>query len=310
MPVVRGCRNRWCPEYAGPDGWCDAHRKPPFWSSPPLPPGWPRIRAAQLAAFPWCAQCGAKATDVHHVRGRAAGDGPDNLAVALRPVPPPHHRDRGRVAVGAVIASDRLAARLRIVRGDKSPLATHSENGKPGSELVALGDTRCKPRRLGVPATPRSRRGGPRSPLCAARRAEAGCTGARVGRAAQTRQRRSQDPALRPRRGGAAGRRAAAGRAGAVSLAAVAATGPGGGCRAASDPEPGGLDRAGRVRGPGSARPGRAGLLACPLADRRGRGLSHVSEVGWPRPGAGVQGRMPGSWVRVRMAEGRKPGSP
>jgi len=79
VPVVRGCRNRWCPEYAGPDGWCDAHRKPPFWSSPPLPPGWPRIRAAQLAAFPWCAQCGAKATDVHHVRGRAAGDGPDNL---------------------------------------------------------------------------------------------------------------------------------------------------------------------------------------------------------------------------------------
>ena len=42
-------------------------------------PGWPRIRAAQLAAFPWCAQCGATATDVHHVRGRAAGDGPDNL---------------------------------------------------------------------------------------------------------------------------------------------------------------------------------------------------------------------------------------
>jgi hypothetical protein len=45
----------------------------------PLPPGWPVIRGAQLAAFPWCAQCGAPATEVHHVRGRAAGHGPDNL---------------------------------------------------------------------------------------------------------------------------------------------------------------------------------------------------------------------------------------
>lgn len=139
------------------------------------------------------------------------------------------------------------------------------EPGKGGSEQVALGDTRCKPRRLGVPPTPRSRRGGPRSPLCAARRAEAGYTGARVGRAAQTRQRRSQDPALRPRRGGAAGRRAgvaldgwyplersvAAGRAGAASLAAVQLPGRAAGAVQLATPSRGGLDRAGRVRGRG-----------------------------------------------------------
>jgi 5-methylcytosine-specific restriction endonuclease McrA len=80
MPLVRGCRNRYCPEYADETGWCDRHRKAPFWSSPPLPPGWPVIRAAQLAAFPWCAECGAAATEVHHIRGRDAGHGPGNLA--------------------------------------------------------------------------------------------------------------------------------------------------------------------------------------------------------------------------------------
>jgi 5-methylcytosine-specific restriction endonuclease McrA len=79
MPFARPCRNRWCPEYAGDDGWCDRHRKPIFGNVPPLPPGWPRIRAAQLAAFPACYECGAPANEVHHVRGRAAGHGPDNL---------------------------------------------------------------------------------------------------------------------------------------------------------------------------------------------------------------------------------------
>jgi len=81
MPLVRGCRNRYCPAFAGPDGWCDTHRKPPFHSSPPLPPGWAQIRAAQLTRFPTCQECGqAPATEVHHVHGRAAGHGPDNLA--------------------------------------------------------------------------------------------------------------------------------------------------------------------------------------------------------------------------------------
>jgi hypothetical protein len=86
MPLVRGCRNRWCPQYAtGGDGWCDAHRKLPFYSSPPLPPDWPAIRAAQLAAYPFCAECGAAATEVHHVRGREAGHGPGNLASLCSP---------------------------------------------------------------------------------------------------------------------------------------------------------------------------------------------------------------------------------
>ena len=79
MPIVRPCRNRHCPRYADETGWCDAHRREPYWSSPPLPPGWPQIRAAQLLAFPWCAECGAVASEVHHVRGRDAGHGPDNL---------------------------------------------------------------------------------------------------------------------------------------------------------------------------------------------------------------------------------------
>ena len=66
MPLVRACRNRWCPEHAGADGWCDAHRQPPFARYAGLPPDWPAIRARQLAAFPLCAECGAPATDVHH----------------------------------------------------------------------------------------------------------------------------------------------------------------------------------------------------------------------------------------------------
>jgi len=81
MPLVRGCRNRWCPDYAtADDGWCDAHRQPMFARAEPLPPGWPAIRSGQLARFPVCQDCGqALATEVHHVRGRAAGHGPGNL---------------------------------------------------------------------------------------------------------------------------------------------------------------------------------------------------------------------------------------
>lgn len=77
--MVRACRNRRCPEYAGQDGWCPAHRKPPFHSSEPMPPGWAQIRAEQLRAHPWCFHCTRRATEVHHIRGRAAGHGPENL---------------------------------------------------------------------------------------------------------------------------------------------------------------------------------------------------------------------------------------
>ncbi len=82
MPLVRPCRNRYCPEYGDETGWCPAHRKEPFAGQPPMPPGWASIRAGQLAAFPWCQECGrALAVEVHHVISRAAGGGdePGNL---------------------------------------------------------------------------------------------------------------------------------------------------------------------------------------------------------------------------------------
>ena len=68
MPLVRACRNRWCPEHASDDGWCDRHRKPPFAGAADAyaDPAWPAIRAAHLAAFPRCAECGQAATEVHH----------------------------------------------------------------------------------------------------------------------------------------------------------------------------------------------------------------------------------------------------
>ena len=82
MPLVRPCRNRRCPEYGDETGWCPAHRRAPFAGQPPMPPGWPATRAAQLARFPWCQECGlVPATEVHHVISRAAGGGdePGNL---------------------------------------------------------------------------------------------------------------------------------------------------------------------------------------------------------------------------------------
>ena len=45
-----------------------------------MPPDWPERRAAQLAAFPLCRDCGATATEVHHVRGHRGGHEPGNLA--------------------------------------------------------------------------------------------------------------------------------------------------------------------------------------------------------------------------------------
>lgn len=43
-----------------------------------MPPGWQATRAAQLARFPVCQDCGlCPATEVHHVRSRAEGGGDD-----------------------------------------------------------------------------------------------------------------------------------------------------------------------------------------------------------------------------------------
>jgi hypothetical protein len=85
MPIMRPCRNRRCPAYADETGWCPAHRKPMFAGVERLPPGWAPIRAAQLTRFPWCHECGAPATEVHHIRGRAAGHGPGNLRSLCHP---------------------------------------------------------------------------------------------------------------------------------------------------------------------------------------------------------------------------------
>jgi hypothetical protein len=63
VPLVRGCRVPWCPNYHP----CPAHPPPPRHANyAPLPPGWKQTRAAQLAAFPHCAHCGAVATEAHH----------------------------------------------------------------------------------------------------------------------------------------------------------------------------------------------------------------------------------------------------
>ena len=81
MPLVRPCRNHWCPAYAtGPDGHCDEHRRPPFGGRADLGPEWPSTRALVLKLAGWrCESCGAPATEVHHWISRADG-GTDDLS--------------------------------------------------------------------------------------------------------------------------------------------------------------------------------------------------------------------------------------
>jgi 5-methylcytosine-specific restriction endonuclease McrA len=79
MPLVLPCRNRWCTGYQP----CPAHPIVAFAgvAGAPMPPGWAATRAAQLAAFPSCHDCGAPATEVHHLipRWRGGSDDPVNL---------------------------------------------------------------------------------------------------------------------------------------------------------------------------------------------------------------------------------------
>lgn len=87
-PLVRPCRRRWCPDYAVADGLCRRHWVPPWDGQPPMPPGWEQIRAGALRrAGGRCQNCGAPATDVHHVRPRTAGGGddPGNLRALCGP---------------------------------------------------------------------------------------------------------------------------------------------------------------------------------------------------------------------------------
>jgi 5-methylcytosine-specific restriction endonuclease McrA len=74
MPLVRACRNRWCPNYQP----CPDHPIVAFAGQPPMSPGWASVRAAILERDHWaCALCGAPAADVDHIRPRSAGGGDD-----------------------------------------------------------------------------------------------------------------------------------------------------------------------------------------------------------------------------------------
>ena len=82
MPLALPCRNRWCPNLQP----CPAHPVVGF-AGLPMPPGWPAVRAAQLAREPRCRECGADATTVDHIIQRADGgtDAPVNLRSLCKP---------------------------------------------------------------------------------------------------------------------------------------------------------------------------------------------------------------------------------
>ena len=83
VPLVRPCRNRYCPEYGDETGWCPAHRQADVLRAAADAAGVGGDRGARSSpAFPWCQDCGlVPATEVHHVVSRAAGGGdePGNL---------------------------------------------------------------------------------------------------------------------------------------------------------------------------------------------------------------------------------------
>ena len=98
MPYVRACRNPHCAQYADETGWCPAHRKPPFATSAPMPPGWPALRLACLKRDRWvCQLCGGRATDADHIVPRSAGGGDDlsNLRALCHPC---HLRATGQMS--------------------------------------------------------------------------------------------------------------------------------------------------------------------------------------------------------------------
>ena len=169
-------------------------------------------------------------------------------------------------------------------------LAASAKSPKPGSVKVALGDTLRDHHARGLPPTPLRVRDRPCSPAWGAARAEAW----RACALGPPRLPRPQKPAQPVGLAGAVAARwftgQVPGRPGAASLAAVAATGPGGGCRGL------GVSRAGcpgpgveSVAGVGATRArGSAGLAGGGSACR---GQSPQSGVGWP--GAGLGGRRP-----------------
>jgi 5-methylcytosine-specific restriction enzyme A len=97
MPILRACRRPYCPEYAGVDGWCRAHWRPPFAYGEPMSPDWPVIRHGILERDHWrCQLCHAAANHVDHIIPRSVGgtDDPSNLRALCAPC---HHRESGRM---------------------------------------------------------------------------------------------------------------------------------------------------------------------------------------------------------------------
>jgi hypothetical protein len=80
MPLVRPCPRRWCPNYAGPGGYCADHQPAPFAGTAPMAPGWAAARAAAWTRDGGrCTSCGGPAAEVHHLRARSAG-GTDHVS--------------------------------------------------------------------------------------------------------------------------------------------------------------------------------------------------------------------------------------
>jgi 5-methylcytosine-specific restriction protein A len=89
--VPSACRERGCPEPAGPRGWCEGHDPGAWAGARPMPSGWTGRRALVLERdHHTCVLCGAPATEVDHVVPRAEG-GTDELT-NLRSLCEPCHK--------------------------------------------------------------------------------------------------------------------------------------------------------------------------------------------------------------------------
>jgi len=99
-----------CPEIAAIGGYCQRHAK----ERPRLPDardsasergydrGWRRVRAAFLKRFPECADCGAPATEVHHLM--SVSDGGTDRWDNLMPLCKACHSRRTGLGKGVTIA--------------------------------------------------------------------------------------------------------------------------------------------------------------------------------------------------------------
>jgi len=97
MPIIRPCRQPYCPAAAGRYGWCPAHDRPLYSSSDStLPENWPALRRIILDRDLWrCQLCGVSANHVDHIIPRSVGgsDDPENLRALCAHC---HHVESGR----------------------------------------------------------------------------------------------------------------------------------------------------------------------------------------------------------------------